>query len=281
LTNFSKWKLAKTIFSPYRIALLLAGSNKSPMSAYFPIIIALKNDFDIALTNEALDAVLGAGTSQAVAAAVSRRFNFSGAKPAGHVVGFLDPYQLWATAIDPFARNLNIDWDSFIEGGISSVIAGFCNWASPGNDPLSSDKRRQLHLEFLSFHSGTGFFAQKFDNDPPLPVGHKLTLQEVSNYISRTGGHDSRLSWWSVHAGGCLLYAEVARPLLSIRVTGSMTVERVAKPLKNKVMTKERAKLSSPKGAMLLRVGLNLRFLQAFKEELWESDAESDDESAN
>jgi len=62
LTNFSKWKLAKTIFSPYRIALLLAGSNKSPMSAYFPIIIALKNDFDLALTNEALDAVLGAGT---------------------------------------------------------------------------------------------------------------------------------------------------------------------------------------------------------------------------
>lgn len=32
------------------------------MSAYFPIIIALKNDFDLALTNEALDAVLGAGT---------------------------------------------------------------------------------------------------------------------------------------------------------------------------------------------------------------------------
>ena len=85
--------------------------------------------------------------------------------------------------------------------------------------------------------------------------------------------NDSRLGWWSVHASRSILFTEEARPLQSVRITGSMTVERVAKPLKNKIMTKERAN-SSQKGAMLLRVGLNLRFLQSFKAQLWDSDDE-------
>ena len=275
LTNFSKWGVTKTVFGPFKHAVKLSGSNSSPMSAYFPIVIALKNEFDAALSNSEFDAALGAGTSVASAAAVNIRFNFSGEKPTGsQVVGFLDSYQLWATAVDPYSRDLNLDWDSLIPGGISSVIAGFCNWASPGIDPLACERRRQLGIEFIAFHTGTGFFAQKFDASPPLPAQHKITLEEVSNYIRRTGGHDSRLGWWSVHASRSILFTEVARPLLSVRITGSMTVERVAKPLKNKIMTKERANLSSQKGAMLLRVGLNLRFLQSFKAQLWDSDDE-------
>ena len=110
--------------------------------------------------------------------------------------------------------------------------------------------------------------------DPILWVGHKFTLTEIGDYIDRTGRHDSRLAWWAVHASSCILYQAVARPLLSVRVTGSMTVERVAKPLKNRVMTKERSRLSSEKSSMLLRVGLNLRFLQASKSKLWDSDDE-------
>ena len=263
------------MFAPFKHAVKLAGSNGSPMSAYFPIVIALKNEFDAALSNPEFDAALGAGTSVASAAAVNLRFNFNGLKPAGsQLVGFLDSYQLWATAIDPFSRELNLDWDSLIPGGISSVIAGFCNWASPGDDPLACERRRQLNIEFIAFHTGTGFFAQKFDVSLPLPAQHKLTLEEVSDYIQRSGGHDSRLGWWTVHASRSILFTEVARPLLSVRITGSMTVERVAKPLKNKIMTKERANLSSEKGAMLLRVGLNLRFLQSFKAQLWDSDDE-------
>jgi hypothetical protein len=275
LTNFTKWSTTKTVFTPYKYAVELAGCNGTPMSAYFPIIIALKNDFDTALANPEFDGVLGPNTSALLADAVKNRFNFSGAKPSGtHAVGFLDPYQLWATALDPFSRCLNIDWDSLIPGGISSVISGFCNWASPGTGPEACEKRRQLGIDFIAFHTGTGFFAQKFDLFPPYPAGHKLTLQEVSDYIMRTGGHDSRLGWWTVHAGSSLLFTEVARALLSVRITGSMTVERVAKPLKNRVLTKERAKMSSEKAALLLRVGLNLRFMQAFKATLWDSDDE-------
>jgi hypothetical protein len=86
--------------------------------------------------------------------------------------------------------------------------------------------------------------------------------EEVSDYINRSGGHDSRLGWWTVHANRSISLTEVARPLLSVRITGSMTVERVTKPLKNKIMTEERANLSSDEGATFLRVGLNLHFLQ-------------------
>jgi hypothetical protein len=46
---------------------------------------------------------------------------------------------------------------------------------------------------------------------------------------------------------------------LSIKGTGSISVERVAKPLKNRVASKDRNRLSNDKRALLLRVGLNLR----------------------
>ena len=52
--------------------------------------------------------------------------------------------------------------------------------------------------------------------------------EEVSDYINRSGGHDSRLGWWTVHANRSISFTEVARPLLSVRITGSMTVERVS-----------------------------------------------------
>ena len=53
----------------------------------------------------------------------------------------------------------------------------------------------------------------------------------------------------------------IAKQLMSIRTEGSISVERVAKPLKNKVWTNERNRLGPGNAAMMLRVGLNLRFL--------------------
>jgi hypothetical protein len=278
LTNFSKWVRLTTVFGPLRFAVKLTSSNSSPMSAFFPIVVALKNDLETSLADAGFDADIGEGASAALMAAIRPRFNTSGTRPAGtQAVGFLDKYQLWTTALDPHSRGLNIPYDTLVEGGMGSIITDFCKWASPGDDQLSCDKRRQIQLEFMAFQTATGSFAQKFDISPPHPPGHKLTLKEVSDYIVRTGGHESRLAWWNIYASSSLLFTEGARTLLSIRITGSMTVERVAKPLKNKVMTKERAKLSSEKGSMLLRVGLNLRFLQAFKDRLWDSDDEEEE----
>ena len=71
-----------------------------------------------------------------------------------------------------------------------------------------------------------------------------------------------------MNAPKSLFFLEVAKPLLSVRITGSMTVERVAKPLKKSVLTKECSKLSTGKSEMLLRAGLNLRFLQDSREKI-------------
>ena len=49
------------------------------------------------------------------------------------------------------------------------------------------------------------------------------------------------------------------------RTPGSITVERVAKPLKNKVLTKERNRLNTESAAVLLRAGINLRLLSNMK----------------
>jgi hypothetical protein len=51
----------------------------------------------------------------------------------------------------------------------------------------------------------------------------------------------------------------VAKSLLSIKTTGSISVERVAIPPKNKVATQERNRLDTDKRTLLLRAGLNLR----------------------
>ena len=51
---------------------------------------------------------------------------------------------------------------------------------------------------------------------------------------------------------------DVLRPLLSLKTTGSISVERAAKPLKNGVASKDRNRLSHDKRLMCLKVGLNL-----------------------
>ena len=53
--------------------------------------------------------------------------------------------------------------------------------------------------------------------------------------------------------------------LLSLRTTGSMSVERAAKHLKVAVYTKQRNRLEFGNKKMLLRTGLNLWFLLGMK----------------
>ena len=53
-----------------------------------------------------------------------------------------------------------------------------------------------------------------------------------------------------------------------MRATGSIPVERIAKPMKHKVLNKYRNRLGHVRGSMCLRVGLNLRLLATSKEPL-------------
>ena len=87
----------------------------------------------------------------------------------------------------------------------------------------------------------------------------------ISNWIVDTGGHMSRLAWFEAWFPQSKFYTKLAKPLLSLRTTGSMSVERVAKHLKVAVYTKHRNRLECGNKKMLLRTGLNLRFLLGMK----------------
>jgi hypothetical protein len=102
--------------------------------------------------------------------------------------------------------------------------------------------------------------------DPPDPLSYedarkaekKLTMEDVVRWVERFSRHCGRLRFFA-DVNPTPYFQLVAKPLLSIKTTGSISVERVAKPLKNKVATKERNRLDTDKRAVLLRAGLNLR----------------------
>lgn len=122
--------------------------------------------------------------------------------------------------------------------------------------------------------SAASFFSHKFDDDTPkFSFGHKLTLDDVTSWVTKTGGHDSRITWFTVNAPRSPFFLEIAKPLLSVRITGSITVERVAKFIKNSILTKNRNKTGTVRAEMQLRAGLNLRFLYDAKEHIRKKEA--------
>ena len=88
-----------------------------------------------------------------------------------------------------------------------------------------------------------------------------LTLADVSKWDKESG---SRLLWWETFNPLSPLYLTIAKPLLSAHTVGSIAVERVAKPLKNKV-SKERNSIGVGRAEVLLRAGMNLRLLNKHK----------------
>ena len=63
------------------------------------------------------------------------------------------------------------------------------------------------------------------------------------------------------------LYQLVVKPLISIRTTGSIDVERAVKPIKKDILIKSRNKLSDNKAMVLFRTSENLRQLMKIKQE--------------
>jgi hypothetical protein len=109
-------------------------------------------------------------------------------------------------------------------------------------------------------------YATKYMCDPPDALSYqdarqaekKLTMENVVRWVDRFDRHRGRLRFFA-DLTPTPYFQLVAKPLLSIKTTGSISVERVAKPLKNKVATQERNRLSTDKRTLLLRAGLNLR----------------------
>ena len=142
--------------------------------------------------------------------------------------------------------------------------------------------RRDILREYQFFKTGTGPYQCSFGSDDEVEeedtelkndilMGMSSTkiaktvksvrIKDVFKWVEGTGKHMSRLAWFLTWHPESILFLRIAKPLLSLRTSGSMTVERVAKPLKNFVYTKYPHRMSPEQSNILLRTGLNLKFL--------------------
>ena len=102
------------------------------------------------------------------------------------------------------------------------------------------------------------FHDPKLDYEAAKITEKTLTIKDVALWVTRSDSHPGRLRFFADRTPTS--YFETAvKPLLSIKTTGSISVERVGKPLKNKVVEKGRNRTSTVKRAVLLRCGLKLR----------------------
>ncbi len=72
---------------------------------------------------------------------------------------------------------------------------------------------------------------------------------------------DGRFCFFEAYACFSPLYQQVGKHLLSMKSVGSMDVERMAKPFKHSILTKDRNALSDEKGIVLFRARQNLKHL--------------------
>ncbi len=140
-----------------------------------------------------------------------------------------------------------------------------------------------LHcFRVTSAHSNYGslFFGQEFFthtgywsglwNWPILESGtpeenenrkRTFTLDCVVEWVEKYESIDGRFCFFEAYAHFSPNYQQVWKRLLSMKSAGSMDVERVAKPFKHSILTKDRNALSNEKGIVLFRAGQNLKHL--------------------
>ena len=213
--------------------------------------------------------------SEEISAIIAPRFNFNGEKPQGtrRIVGLIDKHVLWSFLMDPFAKELLVQ---VVVDDVASQVNAMLATYIPGNGKEIENKRARVKREFAAFLSQTGEWAHRFNSPPPPAMSLEeakkaqatLTVKNVSDWVKATGGHEARIQWFEAWAPRSELYLLVAKPLLSIRATGSIDTERIAKPLKRYIKTKERNRLSDERAEICLRAGINLRNLRAARQSL-------------
>ena len=134
------------------------------------------------------------------------------------------------------------------------------------------------------FHSRSGTWAYYYDT--PLPVGvseeeveknmKSFTLKDVKAWVEKHDGITGALRWFEAYVPNNAFYQKIAKPLMSIRTTGSIDVERAVKPIKGCVLTKERNRVSDGKAIVLFRLSENLKQLHKFKTEFKKQGNSSD-----
>ena len=123
------------------------------------------------------------------------------------------------------------------EGGRAGAVQDMLRWAYPDEPDKILEittQRTCMKLNFDAFCAGSGPFASTFEYiSVPMADNHVLTVADVSKWVQDSGGHELRLSWYGSNVKKAALYTDAAKQLLSVCISGSMDVERAAKPLKN------------------------------------------------
>ena len=290
----------------------LVSSEKFPLSAYYPLVVAMRNEIHQVMKNssgtrsfDSLFAVPGA--KESILDSIDVRFNFAGVQPNGRKVGLLDKYHVWAYIVDPFrpmipfrpllpslARSVREAIDFFVhEDGSATPTNSATPPPAPGPpqynpnydygdediaevqqaireierelEPSQSNKT-VVDRELRSYLGRSGDWIDLFHKEKARPSMDKnaeecqLTIEMVTKWLEDTGWYQGRMEFFSI-APSTKVFPLLIEPLLSVRATGSICVERVAKPLKNNIWNKLRASLGQDKAEVCLRVGLNLRYL--------------------
>jgi hypothetical protein len=161
--------------------------------------------------------------------------------------------------------------------------------------------RHAVKEDYLNYKTQMGVWQSIFTQTRPeaktaeetKSLQKEITFDHIGKWLRETGNHNSRIRFFEAYAKSSSFYKHIAKRLLSMRTTGSISVERAAKPMKNNVMIKTRGRLMKEKGLVMLRAGLNMRLLERVKRGLndmaldsgsdWdtESEAEAEDSDAD
>ena len=273
-TLMARLDLIGKLLGVFKFGVHITSARGCPGSAYFPLVIAVQNDVFLIFANPSFDLILGEGAADECRAILAPRWNLCGRRPQDtRKVGLIDKHHIHMFLADPYARWLNLfhDLDGKLgEGcGRAGAVQDMLRWAYPDEPDKILEittQRTCMKLNFDAFCAGSGPFASTFEYiSVPMADNHVLTVADVSKWVQDSGGHEQRLSWYESNAKKAVLYTDAAKQLLSVCISGSMDVERAAKPLKNAVLVKDRNAQSVGVTEMALRAGLNLRFLQAAK----------------
>ena len=264
---FERLVIAINWFEAFEEGYSIVSSNDTPMSAYLPTVQAIRNQLNKALKNEGgrnYETLFSKESLVEIASFIRVRFNMDGSAPEGtRRVGLLDPYQIWAYMVDPYRNEL--------EHSIA-IKPSFANQAHAATSfwcGSNVDERKSLKLLFNEYMSRQGIWIDLFHDEsakeilPPDKADKAqqlLTLQDVRLWLKNTGGHQSRLQFFQMIPPN-LCFQKILLPLLSMRSTGSISVERAAKPFKVEILSGKRSNLDVANAELLLRAGLNLRVL--------------------
>ena len=267
-------------FDPISTCQEICSSNSFPMSAYLPLIQSLRNELNIVINNETFKSAFSVEFRIALAAFVDVRWNMDGTKSTtSQKVGLISKNQIWAHLIDPYRQTLPAH--VVFLPTVPQVTNDMVNFYS--NERNVDELKTATNMYFSQLDTWKHRFPTKnvlplkFANSDPTVANldqKKLRMKHVVDWVGKTGGIEGRIAFFALFEDNPFT-KKIAMPLLSFRTSGSMSVERTAKPFKRQILTKERNRLINSKAELFLRVGLNLRILSkdfvAIKQQVYES----------